>query len=237
MERGLSRKVGAALCTGELGTLWTWERADAALGQEPSSLQSWGRGRDGAYTETPSVGVGDATLEECSVPRVPGTQHGVAAQLGMTWAKGAGSGRAGPRGSVWGAQGGGVGQHWRWLAEHARLLSVPALGLAVACLCTAPLQVMGGDTSVSHSTPFPLSPHPAESPDPGYQQPSTPSPKGAVQTSTLCDLLTSTAVKLCLGQNGVRMAFAPVSPALPSVSTDPQSCLGPKHLGVLQDVN
>ncbi|XP_019401699.1 PREDICTED: lysine-specific demethylase hairless isoform X2 [Crocodylus porosus] len=55
-----------------------------------------------------------------------------------------------------------------------------------------------------------------ESPDPGYQQPSTPSPKGAVQTSTLCDLLTSTAVKLCLGQNGVRMAFAPVSPALPS---------------------
>lgn len=41
-------------------------------------------------------------------------------------------------------------------------------------------------------------------------------PKGTVQTSTLCELLTSTAIKLCLGQNGVRMAFAPVSPALPS---------------------
>lgn len=39
-----------------------------------------------------------------------------------------------------------------------------------------------------------------------------------MQTATLCDLLASTAVKLCLGQDGVRMAFAPVSPALPSVS-------------------
>uniref|UniRef100_A0A8C0IYW0 Lysine-specific demethylase n=1 Tax=Chelonoidis abingdonii TaxID=106734 RepID=A0A8C0IYW0_CHEAB len=41
-------------------------------------------------------------------------------------------------------------------------------------------------------------------------------PMGTVQTSTLCELLTSTAIKLCLGQNGVRMAFAPVSSALPS---------------------
>ncbi|XP_069473841.1 lysine-specific demethylase hairless [Ambystoma mexicanum] len=40
--------------------------------------------------------------------------------------------------------------------------------------------------------------------------------KGAMQNSTLCDLLTSTAVKLCLGQTGVRMAFAPVSTALPT---------------------
>ncbi|KAM8990753.1 lysine-specific demethylase hairless [Ara ararauna] len=41
-------------------------------------------------------------------------------------------------------------------------------------------------------------------------------PRGTVHPGTLCDLLASTAVKLCLGQDGVRMAFAPVSPALPS---------------------
>ncbi|XP_062452739.1 lysine-specific demethylase hairless isoform X2 [Rhea pennata] len=55
-----------------------------------------------------------------------------------------------------------------------------------------------------------------ESPAPGPRSPGGPVPRGAVQTATLCDLLASTAVKLCLGRNGVRMAFAPVSPALPS---------------------
>ncbi|KAM9609191.1 lysine-specific demethylase hairless [Morphnus guianensis] len=55
-----------------------------------------------------------------------------------------------------------------------------------------------------------------ESPEGGPPSPGQPPPRGAVQTSTLCDLLASTAVKLCLGQDGVRMAFAPVSPALPS---------------------
>ncbi|XP_067168370.1 lysine-specific demethylase hairless [Apteryx mantelli] len=55
-----------------------------------------------------------------------------------------------------------------------------------------------------------------ESPEPGPRSPGGPAPRGAVQTATLCDLLASTAVKLCLGHNGVRMAFAPVSPALPS---------------------
>ncbi|XP_034617807.1 lysine-specific demethylase hairless isoform X8 [Trachemys scripta elegans] len=54
-----------------------------------------------------------------------------------------------------------------------------------------------------------------ENPD-SVHPPSEQGPKGAVQTSTLCELLTSTAVRLCLGQNGIRMAFAPVSPALPS---------------------
>ncbi|XP_067386374.1 lysine-specific demethylase hairless isoform X2 [Emydura macquarii macquarii] len=54
-----------------------------------------------------------------------------------------------------------------------------------------------------------------ESPD-SVHPPSEQDPKGAVQTSTLCELLTSTAVRLCLGQNGVHMAFAPVSAALPS---------------------
>uniref|UniRef100_A0A8C4VBP9 Lysine-specific demethylase n=1 Tax=Falco tinnunculus TaxID=100819 RepID=A0A8C4VBP9_FALTI len=63
----------------------------------------------------------------------------------------------------------------------------------------------------------PFSP-PAESPEGGPPSPGQPPPRGAVQTTTLCDLLASTAVKLCLGQDGVRMAFAPVSPALPSVS-------------------
>lgn len=60
----------------------------------------------------------------------------------------------------------------------------------------------------------------AESPEQGPPSPEQrPLPRGgAVQTSTLCDLLASTAVKLCLGQDGVRMAFAPVSPALPRVS-------------------
>uniref|UniRef100_A0A8C4V9P0 Lysine-specific demethylase n=1 Tax=Falco tinnunculus TaxID=100819 RepID=A0A8C4V9P0_FALTI len=62
----------------------------------------------------------------------------------------------------------------------------------------------------------PFSP-PAESPEGGPPSPGQPPPRGAVQTTTLCDLLASTAVKLCLGQDGVRMAFAPVSPALPSV--------------------
>ncbi|KAM6040459.1 lysine-specific demethylase hairless isoform 1-T3 [Chlamydotis macqueenii] len=55
-----------------------------------------------------------------------------------------------------------------------------------------------------------------ESPEGGPPSPGQPPPRGSVQTTTLCDLLASTAVKLCLGQDGVRMAFAPVSPALPS---------------------
>ncbi|XP_053944926.1 lysine-specific demethylase hairless isoform X2 [Cuculus canorus] len=55
-----------------------------------------------------------------------------------------------------------------------------------------------------------------ESPEQGPPLPGQPPPRGAMQTTTLCDLLASTAVKLCLGQDGVHMAFAPVSPALPS---------------------
>lgn len=35
---------------------------------------------------------------------------------------------------------------------------------------------------------------------------------------SLCELLASTAVKLCLGHERIHMAFAPVTPALPSVS-------------------
>ena len=45
-----------------------------------------------------------------------------------------------------------------------------------------------------------------------------PPPRSAVQTATLCDLLASTAVRLCPGHPGVRMAFAPVASALHSVS-------------------
>uniref|UniRef100_A0A8C5X3K4 Lysine-specific demethylase n=1 Tax=Malurus cyaneus samueli TaxID=2593467 RepID=A0A8C5X3K4_9PASS len=55
------------------------------------------------------------------------------------------------------------------------------------------------------------------SPEEGPPSPGQPPARGgAVQTTTLCDLLASTAVKLCLGQDGVRMAFAPVAPALPN---------------------
>ncbi|XP_059726327.1 lysine-specific demethylase hairless [Haemorhous mexicanus] len=57
----------------------------------------------------------------------------------------------------------------------------------------------------------------AESPEGGPPSPGQPPARGGtVQSTTLCDLLASTAVKLCLGQDGVRMAFAPVAPALPS---------------------
>lgn len=66
-------------------------------------------------------------------------------------------------------------------------------------------------------SPDTLSPQ-AESPEGGSPPPGQPPPRVAVQPGTLCDLLASTAVKLCLGQDGVRMAFAPVSPALPNVS-------------------
>lgn len=52
--------------------------------------------------------------------------------------------------------------------------------------------------------------------EPAEQSLSGEGPKAAVQNSTLCDLLTSTAVKLCLGQTGVHMAFAPVSSAMPT---------------------
>lgn len=48
--------------------------------------------------------------------------------------------------------------------------------------------------------------------------PVPPPPRSAVQTATLCDLLASTAVRLCPGHPGVRMAFAPVASALHSVS-------------------
>ncbi|XP_039943542.1 lysine-specific demethylase hairless [Hirundo rustica] len=63
----------------------------------------------------------------------------------------------------------------------------------------------------SHGPADPARPIKEESPEEG-----PPARGGAVQTTTLCDLLASTAVKLCLGQDGVRMAFAPVAPALPS---------------------
>ncbi|XP_030057856.1 lysine-specific demethylase hairless isoform X2 [Microcaecilia unicolor] len=53
-----------------------------------------------------------------------------------------------------------------------------------------------------------------DSTESSQQSPSAGGAQRSVQASTLCDLLTSTAVKLCLGQNGVRMAFAPVSPSL-----------------------
>lgn len=43
---------------------------------------------------------------------------------------------------------------------------------------------------------------------------------------SLCELLASTAVKLCLGHERIHMAFAPVTPALPSVSEGMEGGLG-----------
>lgn len=86
----------------------------------------------------------------------------------------------------------------------------------------------GGDTQrMAWATLTALSPRAerAEEAPPSPGQP--PVRGGPVQTTTLCDLLASTAVKLCLGQDGVRMAFAPVAPALPSVSLDPPTAAQP----------
>uniref|UniRef100_A0A8V5H526 Lysine-specific demethylase n=1 Tax=Melopsittacus undulatus TaxID=13146 RepID=A0A8V5H526_MELUD len=71
-----------------------------------------------------------------------------------------------------------------------------------------------GEGAVEQS---PAEPPPAsrQTMEEGTRSPGQGPPRGAVPPGTLCDLLASTAVKLCLGQDGVRMAFAPVSPALP----------------------
>ncbi|XP_074837819.1 lysine-specific demethylase hairless isoform X2 [Carettochelys insculpta] len=98
------------------------------------------------------------------------------------------------------------------------------------CPCSLSKSLMdqerGGEKEGMGSAPPPLPPATnGETEGPGPAKEESPdsvptageqSPKGAVQTSTLCELLTSTAVRLCLGKNGVHMAFAPVSPALPS---------------------
>ncbi|XP_041346603.1 lysine-specific demethylase hairless [Pyrgilauda ruficollis] len=69
----------------------------------------------------------------------------------------------------------------------------------------------------SHGPADPARPIKEESPEGGPPSPGQPPARvGGVQSTTLCDLLASTAVKLCLGQDGVRMAFAPVAPALPN---------------------
>lgn len=47
---------------------------------------------------------------------------------------------------------------------------------------------------------------------------------------SLCELLASTAVKLCLGHERIHMAFAPVTPALPSVSEGMEGGLGARGL-------
>uniref|UniRef100_A0A8C4YCH9 Lysine-specific demethylase n=1 Tax=Gopherus evgoodei TaxID=1825980 RepID=A0A8C4YCH9_9SAUR len=109
----------------------------------------------------------------------------------------------------------------------AQLLMVPALCLreqgllqalvdSLFCPCGTPSSESPGGRASVMSLSLPLSPPPSlESPDSVHPL-SKQGPTGTVQTSTLCELLTSTAIKLCLGQNGVRMAFAPVSSALPS---------------------
>ena len=50
--------------------------------------------------------------------------------------------------------------------------------------------------------------------------------RGPLPCPSLCELLASTAVKLCLGHERIHMAFAPVTPALPSVSEGTEGGLG-----------
>lgn len=57
--------------------------------------------------------------------------------------------------------------------------------------------------------------------------------RGPLPCPSLCELLASTAVKLCLGHERIHMAFAPVTPALPSVSKGPEGGLGPGDRGWL----
>uniref|UniRef100_A0A8C3NHZ5 Lysine-specific demethylase n=1 Tax=Geospiza parvula TaxID=87175 RepID=A0A8C3NHZ5_GEOPR len=94
----------------------------------------------------------------------------------------------------------------------------PALRGGQGCRSPSPFwgAGSGGDAEDGVGRPDRAVPR-AESPEGGAPSPGQPPVRGGtVQSATLCDLLASTAVRLCLGQDGVRMAFAPVAPALPS---------------------
>nr|XP_041576445.1 LOW QUALITY PROTEIN: lysine-specific demethylase hairless [Taeniopygia guttata] len=70
--------------------------------------------------------------------------------------------------------------------------------------------------SAATAPPTPPGPPRKRAPSGGRRARGSPrSGGGPAQAATLRDLLASTAVKLCPGQDGVRMAFAPVAPALP----------------------
>lgn len=58
----------------------------------------------------------------------------------------------------------------------------------------------------------------AETPDSAETPAEDRAGRGPLPCPSLCELLASTAVKLCLGHERIHMAFAPVTPALPSVS-------------------
>ncbi|XP_077008827.1 lysine-specific demethylase hairless isoform X2 [Tamandua tetradactyla] len=55
-----------------------------------------------------------------------------------------------------------------------------------------------------------------ETPDPTESPAEGRAGRGPLPCPSLCELLASTAVKLCLGHERIHMAFAPVTPALPS---------------------
>lgn len=59
---------------------------------------------------------------------------------------------------------------------------------------------------------------PTETPDSTETPTEDRTGQGPLPCPSLCELLASTAVKLCLGHERIHMAFAPVTPALPSVS-------------------
>lgn len=59
---------------------------------------------------------------------------------------------------------------------------------------------------------------PTETPDSTETPAEERASRSPLPCPSLCELLASTAVKLCLGHERIHMAFAPVTPALPSVS-------------------
>lgn len=113
----------------------------------------------------------------------------------------------------------------RPIKEGRASCAPPAVGTALLRGVLGMLRGIPPGSEIWRRTRAALSPFlpQAESPERGSPPPGQPPPRVAVQPGTLCDLLASTAVKLCLGQDGVRMAFAPVSPAnvSPGAGRDP----------------
>lgn len=84
---------------------------------------------------------------------------------------------------------------------------------------------MGSGASRERGSPSPFSSLP-ETPDSTETPAEDRAGRGPLPCPSLCELLASTAVKLCLGHERIHMAFAPVTPALPSVSKGTEGGLG-----------
>lgn len=84
---------------------------------------------------------------------------------------------------------------------------------------------MGSGALREKGSPSPFSSLP-ETPDSTETPAEDRAGRGPLPCPSLCELLASTAVKLCLGHERIHMAFAPVTPALPSVSKGTEGGLG-----------